>query len=368
MRSCLISLLLMLPAVAAIADGGASPQQRYDDAKSLMQSGRYADAATAFAAVAAAPDAPVSLQQQALFVAGMMYQQARDYPRAVATYDEVQRRFPNTDTAQRAAGSAAELRAGSSRWLEFRQRQDEAWDVFEPARERAQTDGLGAARGDLQRAATLLRSLLDDFPEHPRAKDVATALATTYLSLRRFDEAATTYERAIELARAQNATTGIPVDSFIAVAADDAHAALRAGRRYHLTGLAVAILAIIALGLIALRPWGVAYANTRHLLAPMALTIALVTALAATSAYVVRYFIDENSPITWMHAIVLAAIPGLMGALTTHMYGGALAARAVGDEIKAYTIAAAIAALAALAVSVCLMSQFELLSFLDSEL
>ena len=104
----LAALLLLVASVSPSATPGGSvqtqpaAQQRYDEARALMQQQRYADAAAAYRKVADRDDAAADLRAQALFASGLLLQNARDYERAAATYREVVSRFPGTLFARRA--------------------------------------------------------------------------------------------------------------------------------------------------------------------------------------------------------------------------------------------------------------------------
>src|SRR5215470_5830410 len=91
---------------------GPAPEQRYEEARLLMQRGRYLEAADAYRSVAESADTPPALRAQALFTAGLMEENARHYERAVATYEEVQRRFPDSSFAARAAQTLTALEQG----------------------------------------------------------------------------------------------------------------------------------------------------------------------------------------------------------------------------------------------------------------
>src|SRR5262245_13894894 len=190
--SCALGALVVLAAcllaphpVRAAPDGGPgqtvpappSAQQRYDEARRLMQRGRYAEAGEVYREVAEAEEAPVALRAQALYAAGLMQENTRDYERAVAIYHEVVRRFPDTEFARRAGDQVKTLEeGGAGRGLEFRRRQDAAWSELSPAREQSEREGAQAARPRLERAAELFTDILHDFPDHPKAKEVAVTL------------------------------------------------------------------------------------------------------------------------------------------------------------------------------------------------
>ncbi|MBI3782684.1 MAG: hypothetical protein HY270_04710 [Deltaproteobacteria bacterium] len=163
------------PDMAAVV--GTSPSERYDEARRLMQGGRYSDAARVYRSVADSTDAPTALRAQALFASGLMEENARDYERALQVYGEVERRFPDTEGARRSHNELIEFEEGGvARTIEFRRRWDAVWDELSPAQTLADQNDLRSARPGFEHAAVLLEAMLRDFSDLPRAKEVAITL------------------------------------------------------------------------------------------------------------------------------------------------------------------------------------------------
>ena len=359
----------------ALAGGtvGASPptaEQRYEEGRRLMQQNRFAEAAAAYKDVAESNDAPMDLRGQALFASGLMWESARDYERAGATYDEVQRRFPDSEPARRATVTADALRGGSTRWLEFRRRQDEAWDQLSPAEDLAEREGLRAARPALERAASLLDSLLRDFGDNPNAKDVALALGNTHMILRRFSEAGVDYRRAIALASAKDEKTAQqpPIDNFVLAAEHQLSEAIRAVRRQRLTRGAYCVLGVISVALLGLGPWRAVDGPMWRLGGCFMLGTLLLAVIAAAVAYYLGHYVDGESPVTTSAAGLLVALPGVVGQAVALAFVDGLRGKLRGSSLRGVVVAGTLGATAAFAVTVCLVNAFALFPFLDSKL
>ena len=118
------------------------------------------------------------------------------------------------------------------------------------------------------------------------------------MTLGEFAAARSAYERAIALARAQDASTGAaPVDSVVLDAEERLVEAIKELRRERVTRAAEISLAIIGIALLALRPWRGADGPILRAGARLALATLALAVLAVGGAYVVRTFIDPSSPI-----------------------------------------------------------------------
>lgn len=360
------------PARGAGSGGESQPsaQQRYDEARQLMQHERYAEAAEAYRAVADSDDAAVELRAQALFSSGLMRQNARDYQRASETYREVERRFPGTLFSRRAGQMVKALEeGGQGRWIEFRRRNDAASDVLFPAQALAEREELRAARPGLERAAALLESIVRDFADHPQAANVAITLGNTHMTLRQFGAACADYERAIALARSQSARAAPAaqgVDSIALDAEERLVEAVRSLRRQRVTAGARTLLAAIGLVLLALRPWRAADAPMLRFAGSLALVTLVLAVVAMGTAHVVRLYIDPNSPIENEAAGLLVALPGITGQLVALGFVGALRETLHWPAGAAARLAAAVGAIAALAVATCVVNAYALFPVLDS--
>jgi hypothetical protein len=127
----LVAGLLGVPAVSATP--AAAPRwspaaaERYEEARRLMQEGRWAEAAAGYRSVADRPDGgDFPERAQALFASGLMQSSARDYERALG---------------------------GAARAIAVQRQLDAARDVLFPAQERVEREGLGAG---LEHAVRLL--------------------------------------------------------------------------------------------------------------------------------------------------------------------------------------------------------------------
>jgi tetratricopeptide (TPR) repeat protein len=350
-------IVLLAWCVAAVA---ATPEERYDEARHLMQRGSYREAAQAYRDVADS-DAPLLLRAQALFAAGLMEENLRDYERALATYAEVGKRFPGTDFARRAADAARVLeQGGHEQGLAFKRRLDAAYDELFPAKEAAERGGLRAARPGLERAVVLLEGVLHDFADYPRAREVAMALGDAHMTLTRFGAAADAYARALALARGPGGD-----ENAILSAQERLGEAIRAGRRQGITRLAWTVLGAIALGFVLVRPWSGLDASVLRLGATLAGTTLVLAAVAALAAYVVRQYVDDHSPVENGVASLLVALPGLTGQIVALGFASGLRGR--GGRWRG-ALPAVLGTLAALAVAACVVNAYELFPFLDSEL
>jgi hypothetical protein len=355
-----LALAVLLVGHAAAA---ATPEERYDEARHLMQRGSYREAAEAYRSVAESA-APLPLRAQALFAAGLMEENLRDYERALATYAEVGRRFAGTDFARRAADAARVLeQGGHERGLAFKRRLDAAHDELFPAKEVAERDGVGAARAGLARAVVLLEGVLLDFADHPRAREVAMALGDAHMTLGQYGDAADAYARALGLARAPGG--GSADENAVLSAQERLGEAIRAGRRQRITRVAWTVLAAIALGFVAVRPWSAVDASVLRLGATLAGATLVLAGVAAVAAHVVRQYFDDHSPVENGVAGLLVALPGLTGQVVALGFASGLPGLA--GRWRA-ALPAVLGALAALAVAACVVNAFELFPFLDSEL
>lgn len=343
-----------------------SPQARYDHARQLMQRGQFRAAADVYQGVADAGDAPQPLRAQALFVAGLMYQNARDYERAIAIYRDVLRRFPGTVFAKQADDGIKVLEeGGAGRAVEFRRRVDAAWDELTPAQAVVDRDGLRAGRAGLERGAALLEGVVRDFGDHPRIKDVFTALGNTHMTLQWFGRAREDYQRALTSIRQQGAE-GPGYASLVSDAEQRLLEAVRAWRRQWATRVAWTVLAAIGVGFVAVQPWRAVDAPLLGLGGGLVLATVLLAGLAMAASLFVRLYVDEHSPIQDRAAGLLVALPGITGEVVALGFVAGLRRTRRWRAPRIAGLAAAVAALAALAVATCVVNAFALFPVLDS--
>src|SRR5207253_4647078 len=245
----------LAPGIAAAEDAPTPPAalERFSEATRLMQHGRYVEASEAYRSVADWPDGGAFPQRaQALFLTGSMLESARDYENALSVYGEAARRFAGTDFGRRAEDAAAGLQeGGTARAIAFRRRLDVAWDALFPATAQFQEKGIAAARPGLEQAVELLAGVLRDYPEQSKAKDVADSLGEADMMLRRYAQARSDYERAIDLYRrdARDADLGL------ASASEKLAEARRSLRRQWLDRIGKTLVGVIVLGLLSVKPW-----------------------------------------------------------------------------------------------------------------
>jgi len=348
---------------------GSSPSERYDEARHLMQGGRYSDAARTYRSVADSTEAPTPLRAQALFASALMEENARDYERALQVYGEVERRFPDTEGAARSHNKVIEFEEGGlARTIEFRRRWDAVWDELSPAQTLADQNDLRAARAGLERAAALLEAMLRDFNDFPKAKEVALTLGNTRMTLHRFGEAQADYRRAIALGERppQPDFGSSTIDSFVTNAQERLAEAIRALRRQWATRLATGLLAAIGLVLLPLRPWRAGDVEMLRLASRLALATMLLGLFAAAGALFLKYFTDQNSPLEAASAALLVLLPGSAGQLVSLGFSGGLRTQLHWEDRHATGAAAVLGALAALAAAICVVNAFNLFPFLDS--
>ena len=360
----------LAPAIAIAADEAATPPaaaERFTEATRLMQRGRYVEASEAYRSVADWSDGGAFPQRaQALFLAASMLESARDYEKALALYAEAAGRFAGTDFGRRAEEAAAGLQeGGATRGIAFRRRLDAAWDELFPATALFQEKGPAAARPGLERAALLLAGVFHDYPEQRKAKDVADALGDADMMLRRYAQARTDYEHAIDLYRrdARDADLGL------ASALEKLAEAQRAMRREWIDRIAKTLVGAIVLGLVAVKPWRQPDGFMMRVAAVAVLGTVVLAGLAGGVAEYLRVHVDEASPVKMTAAALLVLVPGVTGELVAVGFASGLRGvpRAPAPRWNV-GIAATLGALAALAVATCLVHAFALFPFLDSKL
>ena len=365
----------LAPGIAAAEDAPTPPAalERFSEATRLMQHGRYVEASEAYRSVADWPDGGAFPQRaQALFLAGSMLESARDYDGALSVYREAAGRFAGTNFGRKAEDAARGLeQGGPARAIAFRRRLDAAWDELFPAAALVEQKGLAAARPGLERAAELLAGVLRDYPEQPKAKDVAVALGDADMMLHRYARARSDYERAIDLSRREAAKTSpaaTDADLDVASALEKLAEAHRAVRREWIDGIAKALLGVIVLGLVVVRPWRHPDGSLIRVSAALVLATAALAGAAGAAAQYVRY-VDEASPIETTAAALLVFLPGVTGEVVAVGFAAGLRG-ALGLEARRWNVglAAALGALAALAVATCVVHAFALFPFLDSKL
>lgn len=366
-----LALVLLLPTFALAADGSAWPpgaEARYGEARQQMQGGHYAEAAAAYRTVADWPEGgPFPERAQALFLAALMLENAHDYQGALETYREVSRRFPDTPFAAKAqAGAAALALGGEQRGIDFRRRLDAAWAELFPAQDLIESDGVAAARPGLERATTLLAALLRDYPDHPRARDVALSLGDAHMSLGLHREARADYEQAIALTKAQGHVEG---DAELLEGLENKRSeAIEAVRQVWITATARGLLVAIFVGLVALRPWRV---SAGWMLRPGAALLLGTTILTGVAMLLARWIyanIDDHSPIGAGLAALLVALPGLTGQLVAFGYTNGLSGPRLGNRPMLRTgLAGAVGVVAALAVATCVVEASGVFAALGGE-
>jgi tetratricopeptide (TPR) repeat protein len=344
----------------------AAAEQRYEEGRQLMQRGRYAEASAAYRSVADWPDGGAFPERaRALFLAGLMQENARNYERAIEIYQEVARRFPGDPFATRALEAARVLDSGDhERGIDFRSRYDAAWDELSPAREVAEREGVGAARARIEHAIGLLGELLRDHRDHPQARDVAMAIGDAYMTLKRYADARVGYAEALVLAQADAARTGRGGESAIRGAEEKLWEATRLFRRQGVDRIAQGMLLLVGVVLAWARPWRKPDPVLVRLGGVTILVTLVLAALAGALASLLREYVDDHSPIQSTTAALLVALPSASGALSTLAAMSGLHVRGVRRSVS---VAAVLGILAAVAVAARLVYAYDLFPLLDSE-
>jgi tetratricopeptide (TPR) repeat protein len=362
-----ILLALALAGAARAEEPPRWPQaaeKRFEEARDLQQHGRYALAAARFREVADWPEGgPFAERAQALYCSALNLENGRELERALETYREVVRRFPASLWATRARQSVETLDPEGGHGLEFRRRQNEAWDVFQPATELLQRGKPDEARPGLERAAALFEALLHDHADHPRAADAALALGEARMRLGAFEAAAAAFGRSVELARreAVKPGSGHPTEEDVKNAEERLAEARRAIRRQLVDRGAWVLLAAITLILVGSAPWRRVTARVAALGGALLLVAGVLAAIAVALAAVLRSNLDNYSPIATSHAILLVLVPATIGIVTT-------LGLAAGRRGRGAALGAAAGVLAALAAAVIVVYACGLFPFLDSDL
>ena len=372
-------VLLLLPAVLGVvlaaragrcddapARWPAPAEQRYEDGRQLMQRGRYVEASDAYQSVADWPDGGAFPERaRALFLAGLMQENARNYDRAIAIYREVVRRFPGDAFAARAADAAKNLDSGDhARGIDFRSRYDAAWDELSPARDVAEREGVAAGKARLEHAIGLLEGILHDHRDHPQARDVAIAIGDANMTLHRYAAACEGYRQALALAREDVARSGRAADSAVRGAEEKLGEATRLLWRVRVDRIAQALLVLVAFALVSTRPWRQPDPGLVRLGGVMLLVTLVLTAVAGAIASALREYVDDHSPLLSTAAALLVALPSVTGEITALGAVNGLRRSGVRGSVA---VAAVLGVLAALAVAVRLVYAFDLFTLLDSE-
>jgi Tetratricopeptide repeat len=361
----------LLPARAARCDEAparwpAAAERRYEEGRQLMQRGRYAEASDAYQSVADWPDGGAFPERaRALFLAGLMQENARNYDRAIAIYGEVVRRFPGDSFATRASEAANNLDSGDhARGIDFRSRYDAAWDELSPARDIAEREGLAAGKARLERAIGLLEGILRDHRDHPQARDVATAIGDANMTLHRYAAACDAYRDALGIARAHAARSGRAADSAVRGAEEKLGEAARLLWRWQIDRTARGMLVLVGLVLVWTRPWHPPDPGLVRLGGTVMLVILVLAAFAGGMASVLRDYVDDHSPLLGSTAALLVVLPSLTGELAALGAINGLRRRGVSWR---FALAATLGVLAAIAVAAQLVYKFDLFPLLDSE-
>jgi tetratricopeptide (TPR) repeat protein len=303
---------------------------------------------------------------------GLMHENNRQYERAAEVYRDVQRRFAGSEFARRATAALHALETGGAvHGIEFRRRQDAAWDQLFPAQALAARGDWRTARPGLQKAIELLGGVLRDFPDHPKAKDIAIALGNTHMLLNEYGAAQEAYTRAVELAERQSTqraggTSGI--DNVVLDVRERLAEAIRAWRRQWMTRSAWALLTAIGAALLLLRPWREIDVPTLRLATLLVLNTIVLAIIAMGTSYYVRNYVDPHSPIEDRAAGLLTALPGITGVVVVLGYACGLRGVLHWPTTRATSVAAVLGVLAAVAVATCVINAFALFPVLDSDL
>jgi outer membrane protein assembly factor BamD (BamD/ComL family) len=368
-------LLLAPPLRADVADAGRqaslAAQQRYDAARRLMQQGKLDAAADAFHAVADTADAPTPLRAQALLAAGLMQENNRRYEDAADTYRTLRQRFPETESARRASATLDALEyGGASRGIEFRRRQDAAWDELFPAQAEAARGDWTRARPKLLAAIRHLEEILRDFRDHPKARDIAIALGNAHMLLQDFVNAQNSYADAIAIIGEQTPASGAEAggESLLLDAQERFAEAVRAWRRVWITRAAWALLLTIGMIVVLLGPWRTLDRAYVALGVRLLGATLLASAAAAGASYIVRTYVDSQSPLEDRTAALLVALPGLAAVIIALGLMRGLRTKVRWSDARIATVAAVISAVAALAIAAIIVNAFALFPLLDSDL
>lgn len=366
----LVVLVVLGAAVARAVDPPArwpaAAEKRYEEGRQLMQRGKYAEASDAYRSVADWPEGGAFPERaRALFLAGLMQENARDYDRALEIYAEVARRFPGDPFAARAMESSRLLDSGDhQRGIDFRSRYDAAWDELSPAREVAEREGLDAARARIEHAIGQLEALLRDHRDHPQARDVAMAIGDGYMTLQRYADARVAYDEAVGLARADAANSGRGGESAVRGAEEKLFEAVRLFRRQRVDRIAQGLLLFVGLALVWARPWRRPDPVLLRLGAVTILVSIVLAAVAGLLANLLREYVDDHSPVASTTAALLVALPSASGVLASLATMSGLQSRGVRRGV---VLAATLGVLAAVAVAARLVYAYDLFPLLDSE-
>jgi tetratricopeptide (TPR) repeat protein len=368
-----LALVLSAMVVTAAAWGAdvparwpAAAEQRYEEGRQLMQRGRYTEASEAYRSVADWPDGGAFPERaRALFLAGLMQENARNYDRAIEIYAEVARRFPGDPFAARAVEATRVLDSGDhARGIDFRRRYDAAWDELSPAREVAEREGVGAARARLEHAIGLLEGLLRDHRDHPQARDVAMAIGDAYMTMRRYADARVAYHEALVLAQADAARAGRGGESAVRGAEEKLWEATRLFRRQWVDRIAQGLLLFVGVALVWARPWRQPDPVLLRLGGVTILVTLALAALAGVLANLLREYVDDHSPVQSTTAALLVALPSASGILATLAIMSGFQSRGIRRGV---VLAATLGIVAAIAVTARLVYAYDLFPLLDSE-
>ncbi len=335
-------------------------ERRFEEASALSRRGDYTGAALAFHEVADWAGGAFPERAQALFCAGLNEKNAQRYEKALETWREVVRRFPEGDFARRARAEIARLDPPGGGGIDFARRRDEALTILDQARQA----GEDAARPVLEHALRILEPLLADHREHPEASDVALSIQEARTRLGDLDGARRAADDAVTLAREAAARAPGDPQAAANVANADLHRA-EADRlllRRAVARVATTVLALVLGALAALRPWrtrpGRLFRAARVLVAaPLVLAV-----LAMTLAWFVRRYVDDHSPLGVGDAAALVALPGLVAVVAALGIASAVKGR------RGAALAGLCGALAGTSVATLLVQAFGLFGYLDSKL
>jgi len=360
----LLAVIIVMAAPASAQDRWPpAAEKRFDEATAARQKGDYARAASIYKEVAEWPEGGAFPQRaQALYCAGLAYEQAHDFDTALASYDAVSTRFPKSEFAPRAHEAAERLAPPGARGFEFRKRFDEAWDLLFPAIEMDFHGDSSGARPKLVQAEKLLAALLAEHGEHPLACDVATALGDARMLLEDFTGAHEAYALAVVLATRETQKTPPKASATgsLASARLKLDEATRAIRRRWLDRIAKAALGLVLVAFLATASPRSIDRSVLRLWGAFVVACASLAGLAFWLATYVKKSVDDHSPLEPGTAAIIVLVPGLVGVTIAIGIARGRKPRAL--------LGGAVGALAAAAVTVTIVYAYGLFPFLDSEL
>jgi tetratricopeptide (TPR) repeat protein len=359
-----IAVIILITTPASAQDRWPpAAEKRFNQATASRQKGDYARAAALYQEVAEWPmGGPFPQRAQALYCAGLAFEQAHDFDTALASYHAVTTRFPKSEFAPRAREAAERLAPPGARGFEFRKRFDEAWDLLFPAMEMDFHGDSSGARPKLVQAEKLLAALLAEHREHPLACDVASALGDARMLLKDFTGAHAAFADAVLLATRETEKTPPKASAAgsLASARLKLDEATRAIRRRWLDRIAKAALGLVLVVFLATAS---PRSLNRSVLLLWGAFVAACGSLGGFAFWLAGYVknsVDDHSPLEPGTAALIVFLPGLVGVTIAIGIARGRKPRAL--------LGGAVGALAAAAVTVTIVYAYGLFPFLDSEL